>query len=227
MSSSAVSMRKPRRARKRGNAKGLARGLNMAGSSSQPFSMTSGVFPHFGRVQRMDNRPYQFSQSLNLGTLYSTSVTAPTSNGFSFGTGNISQFSNFAAIFDQYRFSSVEVWVVPLSSASLGSDSIGFLYSALDYDSAAPVTTTVIAQRTDVMVTTHTQGHYRRFVPHVAVAAYSGSAFTQFANEQAPWIDCISAGVQHYGLLVSSDITSAVIAVTLFVRINVEFRNVA
>jgi hypothetical protein len=189
--------------------------------------MASGVFPHFTRVQSMDNRPYCFTQSLNLGTLYTTSVTVPTSSGFSFGAGNISQFSNFAAIFDQYRFSSVEVWVIPLSSASLGNDTVGFLYSAVDYDNATAISTTNIAQRTDVMVSTHTQGHYRRFVPHCAVATYSGSAFTQFANEAAPWIDCSSTGVQHYGLLTSSDITSAAIAVTLLVRINVEFRNVA
>jgi len=70
-----------------------------------------------------------------------------------------------------------------------------------------------------------TDSHYRKFIPHVAVASYSGT-FTSFTNEVAPWIDIASPSVQHYGLKTACTPTTAVVQYTARARLSVSFRNV-
>jgi len=66
----------------------------------------------------------------------------------------------------------------------------------------------------------------RKWRPHIATAAYSG-VFTSFKNEPSTWIDVASPGVQHYGLKVAADVTSTnSVAIKMFVRVWVQFRNV-
>jgi len=101
------------------------------------------------------------------------------------------------------------------------------LYSVIDYDDANALTTVAGALAyTNVIVTPMTNGHYRKWRPHIAVGAYSG-AFTSFKNEVSNWIDVASPGVQHYGLKVVADVTSInTLSIKMFSRVWVQFRNV-
>ena len=45
-----------------------------------------------------------------------------------------------------------------------------------------------------------------RVYPRISTAAYSG-AFTSYTNTKAPWIDCNSPTVQHFGMKFGIDAT--------------------
>jgi hypothetical protein len=175
-----------------------------------------------GRLK--DPQTFRFVKTLDTGTLLATSAAVPTFAGLKFKLSDLAEVSSFLTLFDQYRIPLVEVWVNP-SQAIATSDKGAHLVSVIDLDDASALTS--IAQATDyesACMTTVAQGHYRSFVPHVAVAAYSG-AFTSFANEAAPWIDAASSGVEHYGLKLACDTTSGGSQNILgFARYHVEFR---
>lgn len=182
--------------------------------------------PMFKRVSALDNQVFKFVQTVNAGTILSTSVTVPTSTATGFTAGaHINQFTSFAAIFDQYKIDLIEVWLIPTATTA-NEQPAGMIYSAVDYDNATALTAAQIMQHTNVVCTPPSLGHYHKFVPHIAIGAYTG-AFGGFANQKAPWIDTASSSVIHYGLCVSADtIPNAVYVIDSLIRISVSFRNI-
>jgi hypothetical protein len=115
--------------------------------------------------------------------------------------GNISALQ---ALFDQYRIVGVEVLIVPQSNfvAAAATATAGMMHSVVDYDDATPLANEQNAlDYQNCLTSSASDGHFRKFVPHAAVAAYSG-AFTSFTNVESPWIDAAYPSVQHYGLKV-------------------------
>lgn len=186
--------------------------------------------PHMTNLSFRDNRVFKTVQSGSLGIIATSSTAVLATYAKNWSSSDINQFSSFAAVFDQYRFSMIEVWFTPNGpglAASYLNTTGGRMYSVTDYDDSNTLSTSNAAlQYQNVLVTSFTDGHYRRFKPHIAVAAYGG-AFTQFKNEEADWIDCASTGVQHYGAKFCLDTTAATadVKVDAFYRITVEFRN--
>jgi cellobiose phosphorylase len=149
----------------------------------------------------------------------------------SFTFTDLAQYSSFSAIFDQYRITDIEVWLIPgLSTSALQSGVSGNYYTVTDYDDdTTPTSSTALTQYTNVMQTPLNQGQYRRWKPHVAEALYGGGAFTSYGNIPAPWIDVASNSVKHYGFkAISAGAASSgtVISFQLIVRIHFECRNV-
>jgi len=181
--------------------------------------------PSLEHVRPQDNRIHSFIQQLDLGTILTTSNVGSVTAAQSFTLSQVPNNTAYVALFDQYRIREIEFWAYPAQSNNGGHT--GTLYSAVDYDNAPALTPSTISQYSNVcMSPLTTMGHYHRFRPHVAVAAYSG-AFTSFANQAAQWIDCSSATVQHYGIgLVSSTTTDNNIVIAGMVRFHLEFRNI-
>lgn len=171
-----------------------------------------------------DNQIYRFAHLSDLSTVFSTSTSTITGTGLNFQISNIPNSSSYLSLFDQYRITKIEVWIQAQNTNNGGHT--GMLYSAVDYDaSATGLTPTQLSQYANVTIAPlGSIGHFHSFVPHVAVAAYSGT-FTSYANETAPWIDSNSPNVQHYGVVLSAPATTDVIAVDARVRYFVEFRN--
>jgi hypothetical protein len=187
------------------------------------WNVTAQPPPELNFQRPQDNVVHKFSFWQDLGTLFSTSASVPTSSGMNFQLTNCPNASTLVALFDQYRIARLEVWIQPQSTNNGGH--AGMLYSAVDYDASASLTVTAISQLSNVVVgPASTIGHYHNFVPHVAVAAYSG-AFSSFANETSPWIDTASSTVQHYGVIISAGVTTDVIPIDGQVRYHLEFRN--
>jgi hypothetical protein len=173
-------------------------------------------------LKSKDNQVYSFCQGFNYGTFLVTSVSAATSAGTSFNvTSHFPNYSSWATVFDQYRVDEIEVWVTPYAPAN---GNVGLYYTAIDYDSATAISNTAIQQYGNVEMSTLLEGHYHKFRPHVALAAYSG-AFTSYANTDEMWIDSSSGSVAHFGLLIASDVTTYGITVNLNLRMKVSFRN--
>jgi hypothetical protein len=165
-----------------------------------------------------------------LAAVLNTSTTLPTfgAQSFSlntFGTGTGLAFSNALTVFDQYKIDLIETWLVSRSPTDVNVSNSGVLTSAVDLDDAiVPTVYAAVQGYGSSLTASGGAGHYHRWRPHVALAAYSG-VFTSFANEECPWIDSASPGVQCYGLKFASSVTSAIISYDLLVRMTVSFRS--
>lgn len=188
------------------------------------WNVDSQPIPNLNAVRPSDNQIHRFTWTSDAGTVLTTSVTVPAQTGISFVLSSVPDSSTFVALFDQYRIARIEAWIQP-QSANNGGHS-GMLYSAIDYTNDTALTPTQIQEFSNVIVApAATTGHYHSWVPHVAVGAYTG-AFGGFKNEPASWIDCTSNTVRHYGLLISSAVTTDVITIDLIVRYHLEFKNI-
>jgi len=170
------------------------------------------------------NKPFKFTQSYFVTGILTTSGTLDTFYATYFTSANIDQFSSFAAVFDQYRFDVIEVWI--MSEQNFQTNTTDYA-TVIDYDDVNALTTYQEAlDYSNVIESQYLDGHYHRFVPHCAVASFSG-AFTSYANIASPWIDCASTGVQHYGIKMAAKVnTVATSRFDMRVRITASFRNV-
>ena len=159
----------------------------------------------------------------SLAAWLTTSTVATVTAGLAFTLSSFAGATSYLTVFDQYRFDQIEVWLAS-NRVAVNAD-IPVLFSAVDLDdAAAPSSTAQVEQKQGAIVTGAEVGHYHKWKPHMAVAAYSGS-FTSYANEPAQWVDSGSPNVQHYGLkggiTLSSDPGTTV---SLIVRAVVSFR---
>lgn len=186
----------------------------------------SNDFPFFPTHVANENI-YRMSQFVSQGTITSN-VAVAVFAGFSFAASAIDQISSLTAVFDQYRIDEIEAWLWPRITGGTGTTvDVGMFASAVDYDDATALTGFNQAlDYQNVLVSDGRQGHYHRFKPHCALAAYSG-AFTSFSNVASPWIDAASTGVQHYGLKTAwTACDSTGYTYSLQTRLHMSFRNV-
>jgi len=185
-----------------------------------------------GRPQRWvvpaDNGVFRFVQSYETSAFATSSATVSTYTASIFSVNFLDQISSLVAVFDQYKIEMVECWLTPRVSSVNANTGVntGTFHTVIDYDDNNLLTT--IGQALDyinVVISAGITGHYRRFVPHIAVAAYSGT-FTSFANETAPWIDAASPSVAHYGMKTAWTTTDIVYSYDLQVRLHSAWRNV-
>lgn len=189
--------------------------------------------PGLNNVLRLDNSVYRVVQTINIGNILATnnSVSQFYSTAFTLGA-HVTQSAQFATIFDQYRIDLIEAWVQPSfnnPTTAFGINSSCMFYSVTDYDNAASLGTIAAAmQYTNVLMTPYRTGHYRKWKPHVAQAAYGSAAFGSFMNKPSDWIDSISTTVEHYGLKLAVEPlpTSQACSFTLIARLHLSFRNI-
>jgi len=193
------------------------------------WNMNAQRIPKFNDVIAKDNKVYKFVQSSNQGNICTSSSAAASFFAKGWTTSDIVQFSSFAAVFDQYKIDSIEVWLMPYGNGTVaGYNSLGKMYTVVDYDDAAtPSSIAALQQYENCITSRFTDGHYINFRPHIATAAYGG-AFTQFLNQASTWIDCGSTGVFHYGVKLGIDntVSGSDVKIDMFTRIHVSFRNV-
>lgn len=120
--------------------------------------------------------------------------------GLSFQLGDLPDFAEFQALFDQYRLDFVEYTFVMKSAGSLQP----IIYVAEDHDNDNPPTLSEMMQRQSTQVLTfgsdRTMLKYR-FKPNPIRQVYSTVVGTGY--ERAPngtWLDCSYANIKHYGL---------------------------
>jgi len=215
-----------RKGNKRNAGRSQSSSLNARPTGSKTWNVAASPMPMFNNTPKKDNSVHNFIQTVDLGTVLSTSNTVPTFFARAFTYNDLQQVASFQALFDQYRFKEVELWIqVTNNTASIASAGPVW-YSVIDYDDAtAPTGLASLQQYTNVITTPINQGHYVRFRPHVAEALYGG-AFTAFGNIPAPWIDSASPGVQHYGIKIGFNVTPSAVTVGMIMRFHFQTRNV-
>jgi hypothetical protein len=227
-SSSSITAMVHSKLRMGGRMKGGSKSLKGDGTT---FSLTAQTIPHM-KYRFPDNAPYKFIQTSETLATLTQSNSAFVGYAVLYTSSNINQFSSFSAVFDQYKITQFELWVLPrhtnpLSVSSTGN--VGLLYSLVDYDDAAtPTGAAYCEQYSNCVVSPSYEGHYRRAVPHIAVANYAGT-FTGYTNMPCPWIDCSTTACQFYCMKIGvsqCDATSDEQIYDLITRVHVEFRNV-
>lgn len=150
----------------------------------------------------------------NDGVLYATgagTVTNFTYLSYALNTPLtcLPDYSDFFNLFDQYMITKVELTFKPFQHAGslfavVGNQSAGAMhYSVLDYDDATPPTASNAGvQKLREYASFHEQdffkSYHRSAAPAIAMAAFSGSVFTSYANVKHQWLDMVSTGVEHY-----------------------------
>jgi len=143
---------------------------------------------------------YTFRQLDTNGVTIAGVVGSVAGGAFQFNLNSLSNAAAFVALFDQYRIRAIRLTFLPRTNVVSGTAYNPPLYTVIDYDDTATLgTRSAMTQRDCCTVTQVYESLQRTFTPHIAVAAYSGT-FTSYANEVAPWLDCGSPSIQHYGL---------------------------
>jgi hypothetical protein len=168
-----------------------------------------------------------FVSSSEAIAFHTTSTTLNTTAAATFTPSTIvGDFVSYAAVFDQYRLDHIEIWMFPRVTTGDGIiTNPGLMSSVIDFDDGSILSGPAAAQDYANCITSPgTMGHYRRFKPHAAIAAYTG-AFGGFANTTSPWIDASSGTVQHYGFKTACTPTSTTLYYDLAIRVHTSWRN--
>jgi len=150
-----------------------------------------------------------------------TSMVAFTFAARAFQASDVST-AGFLTLFDQYRIDQIEVWIEP--RAAQGSTVFSNISTRVDLDDVStPTVIENVEHGPGALTTAGGNGHYHKWVPHMAMAAYSG-VFTSFTNREPQWIDSASSGVQHFGIKMGAFATAAVVNYDMSVRFTMSFR---
>jgi len=165
---------------------------------------------HVGLVPRMttpDNQVFTIVQTTGNGIIQQASTAQ--FNSLKFYFGQLTQYSQLANVFDQYRIDEVQVTFRPMFLSTQVSGSTTFyipqLYVVVDYDDAATPSSVASLQAYANCNSSMYETVNVRFAPHVALGAYASSAFSSYANTGPMWIDMTSTGVEHYGVKTGID----------------------
>lgn len=145
--------------------------------------------------------------TLNLGAVSLDTVGYQFGASLQFRLENVQSFTDFTALYDQYKIKGVKITLIPLSDSST-SQSSGFLptlYWARDNDDggAAPVAESDLRQRQDCK-TMRLTGPRSMYISNPKVTTdveVQGAGVTLASKiESAGWMDCNDSNVMHNGL---------------------------
>lgn len=175
---------------------------------------------------------YNFVQTFDQSTI-SQQATTPRFGSFAVQLSFLDNVTSFTTLFDQYRFDWCECIFRPMYTAqplsALSSIIVPQLYTIIDYDDPTPLSTLSGMREYQNLQMSELETVVRRFKPHAAMAAYTGS-FSGYGNVESPWIDCTSSTVQHYGIKWAIDAgdtgQTALQTWSVTMRVGLSFRNV-
>lgn len=167
----------------------------------------SSIFRNFGkkilRIKALQD--LVGGQPNYIGSLAGVAGAPQASYGsFSFTLGQLDISAALSTLYDQYRILGVDITFKPqynVDQANTVNSFLGELLTVIDYDDATvPSSITTLRAYESVVVSNTMTKQHRRFVPKMALAAYSGSLFNAFANQSGQWLDLASSSIPHYGI---------------------------
>jgi hypothetical protein len=157
---------------------------------------------------------------------FNSSTTVESDKFLAFELSDLQGYANLTAVYDSYRIRMVELFFTGTMNTTTPGSNIAnpLVYTAIDFDSAAGQTINTILQYDTCEIHDIRQNWSVVFRPRVALAAYNG-AFTGYAEgKQDQWLDCASAGIQHYGFVWAQPSTTAITQVEVTARYHLEFK---
>lgn len=132
----------------------------------------------------------------------------------------------FASIFDSYRLAGVKAIFTPVNDETASTTGFAPLYTVLDYDDNLATTLTVMLQYDTLKVATFGSQFVRTAIPAIAMAGYTGTAFTATVTEKLRWVDCANQSVPWYCIKYAMPTSSSITTWYVIVECTWQFKNV-
>lgn len=164
--------------------------------------------PPMFRQPRLANTIYPFVRSVSSADITQV-ANADAFMTYRFTLNDISNTTDFTALFDQYRFRAVKIEFRPrFNQANPGSvlaNRLPRLFSVIDYDdNNAPTLISQLREYQSVKETRFDQDHVRLLKPRMAaIVLDNANTNTALANEAAKWIDLAALTVSHFGVKIA------------------------
>lgn len=174
------------------------------------------------RLTHQDAQSLIVNLTIPPATFLLSSVTVPTFNAQSFALASCPGAGEYTALFDDYKILQLECWIDVVGTT--GSNTVvGDAVVCVDRDDATvPVSYSSVANHQSAVQMAGQNGCYFRFVPYMALAAFSGT-FTSYTSTPPEWLDCASPGVAHYGLKIAALAMNPAIIYQVTSRLTIEF----
>jgi len=168
---------------------------------------------------------FRCTRSRSTLNFFTSSITVPTYSSVAFSLSDLPGYAEFVGLFDEYRITKVEIWMIPRATESTTNVGFGMVASCVDYqDNATVASYNELLEHENVVQSQGTQGIYHSWTPNVAVAAYSG-AFTSYSSVPSAWIDVNSPSVYHYGYKMAAAVSPTVQIFDASYKYWLEFRH--
>lgn len=131
---------------------------------------------------------------------------------FTFQLTDLPNYTEFSALFDQFRINAVVIKFVPTwTSNDINPQSTALympnFHSALDFDgpSSAPTSETDLLQYQSYKMTRGHHVHQRKIIPCVNVTAYESALNTAYMPKRKQFLDMVDVATQHFGMKIWID----------------------
>jgi len=163
------------------------------------FSLEGSTMPQ-ANLYSPDGAVFMVTQSNALASFLTASNTVTAFGNFAFQLNQVDQYASFQQVFDQYRVDWIECWLVPrVGTNTNNAANFGLLVSCIDYDDSNNLASYQAGcDYNNALQSSGLNGHYRKFKPRMAVAAYAGT-FTSYGNQRS-WVDTSYPAVYWYGM---------------------------
>lgn len=183
---------------------------------------------------------HRFTRVYNIDTaIILNSGAAASGYGYTFKLNDLPNPSDFTQLYDQYRIRAIKFQLIPKQGIATvfpptvlpGQVSImPKIYSVIDYDDAAPPTSLAeMLQYENCKWTRANRTHSRYFKPAIATEVFQTGITTGYGMRQNAWIDCNSSTVEHYGLKLWVEASTALTPrwdFDIIAKYYMEFKNV-
>lgn len=155
---------------------------------------------------------------------FSSSSSVPVFGALDFQLSSVNNYTNYAAIFDQYCLAAAVVRFEPQVNAVASGIIVGNLITVIDHDDANALSSIGAAlEYSTALETPGFTGQTRLVYPRFAYGVYTGS-FGGFGNSRG-YVDCASTNVQHYGVKYNYTVAANTQTITYYVDLFVHFRD--
>lgn len=157
--------------------------------------------------KRLTAKVYPYKRHVDLGFITTTGLSTE-AGYFNFQMSDLPSYSEFTALYDQYKLKMVKIYFVPFtmdnsSTAGAVTDATQWqcLYTAIDSNGVStPTSINQLRQYQTCRFTRMGKVHKRVIYPKPATELYNGVAPSAYATAPSAWINTSYSGVPHYGL---------------------------
>lgn len=143
------------------------------------------------------NKVFTFVRSYTT-TQLTVATLIDTNFAYQFYLSLFPDYTEFTALFDQYRIGPVTVTFTPLGAAEAVLNTV--IHTVIDYDDNTTLSTSALQEYSTHQMNGLGRMFQRTLQPRAANASYSGT-FTSFSQmPPSTWIDAASPGVLYYGI---------------------------
>jgi hypothetical protein len=185
---------------------------------------------------KINHGVHSFVRKANFGQILSSN-SAPVFGAYAFKLSDFPNYTEFSALYDQFRITSVDVQFLHLTTAITNTNSAGSIViacprflSVLDYDGAtAPASLDELRQYNNCIAVNADTSYIRSFIPASLSIEYIGVT-NGYSPQFGKWHDVAYSTIPHYGLRYALDNTAiagpnASFGYNVEVTMHLEFRN--